>query len=94
MPRQAVIDETGKRHGRLTVIERVENVDGGAARWLCRCDCGKHTLATGRQLRAGSKKSCGCVNVGRWPRVLQKRYPKIWRDESVVNVEDLEDIAQ
>ena len=97
MPRRAVIDETGNRYGRLTVIEQAENDSRGGTRWLCRCDCGKQTLATGSQLRTGSKRSCGCIRAERcrvMRVMLQKRYPKIWRDESVVSVEDLEDIAQ
>lgn len=35
-----LIDLTGQRFGRLTVIERAENSPNGAAKWVCRCDCG------------------------------------------------------
>ena len=99
MPRRAVIDETGNRYGRLTVTEQAENDSGGGTRWRgtrwrCKCDCGEQTLATGSQLRTGSKRSCGCIRAERCRVTLQKRYPKIWRDESVVSVEDLDDIVR
>lgn len=55
-----VIDETGKRYGKLTVIKRVENSKDRKARWLCKCDCGNLTVTTGKFLRNGSCKSCGC----------------------------------
>lgn len=54
--------ELGKRHGRLTVIERVENATNGDAMWKCRCDCGKETIVRGRNLRKGHTKSCGCLH--------------------------------
>ena len=56
-----LIDLTGKRFGRLTVIRRVENNNYGAAMWLCVCDCGKETIKTGYCLREGHVKSCGCL---------------------------------
>jgi hypothetical protein len=56
-----VKDETGNRHGRLTVVERAKNSSGGSARWLCRCDCGGETVARGDGLRSGHTLSCGCL---------------------------------
>lgn len=58
-------DETGKKYGKLLVIERVEN-KGGRAFWKCQCDCGKITIVKGASLRTGLKpragtKSCGCL---------------------------------
>lgn len=57
-----VIDMSGKRFGRLVVLERAENTSGGQARWLCRCDCGNTTTVMGKLLRNGHTKSCGCLN--------------------------------
>ena len=51
-------DVMGMRYGSLTVIERSENV-GGAAMWVCRCDCGNVVVVAGYSLRRGAK-SCGC----------------------------------
>ena len=60
-----LIDETGNKFGRLTVISYVgsgkdvrNGIDGGAA-WLCRCDCGKEVVTFGTKLRKGIIKSCG-----------------------------------
>jgi len=53
-------DMTGKRFGRLTIIERVPNYRN-AAKWRYRCDCGNEGTATGGSLRLGTTKSCGCL---------------------------------
>ena len=60
-----LIDETGNKHGMLTVIRYSGSGkkfrkwhDGGAA-WVCRCDCGKEIVALGTRLRMGIIKSCG-----------------------------------
>src|SRR5579872_4324171 len=59
-----VKDVLGERFGKLTVIERAPRTPASTnARWLCRCDCGKETFATGTSLRGGRTKSCGCVWV-------------------------------
>ena len=55
-----LIDLTGQRFGRLSVVERAENTKFGAARWLCKCDCGNHTIVIGDELRKGNTSSCGC----------------------------------
>lgn len=55
MPRQALIDMTGQRFGRWTVLEHA-----GGTRWLCRCDCGTEKPVSGDTLRSGRSKSCGC----------------------------------
>ncbi len=56
----AIIDLTGKRFGRLTVIEKSESKNGFAS-WLCECDCGEKCVVCGRALRIGKTKSCGCL---------------------------------
>ena len=58
------IDMTGKTCGRLTVIRQVESL-GGHARWLCRCECGAETVATGSHLNDGHTTSCGCLRRDR-----------------------------
>lgn len=59
-----LIDLTGQRFGRLTVISRIENV-GHNTSWLCKCDCGNEKIVSGNNLRNGSTKSCGCIkNLG------------------------------
>lgn len=54
-----LIDLTGQRFGRLTVVERAEN-HGCRAAWMCQCDCGNQTVVLSTNLRSGSIKSCGC----------------------------------
>lgn len=54
------IDLTGQRFGKLTVLERTENI-GTSAGWRCRCDCGKETVVRTASLRSGGTKSCGCL---------------------------------
>ena len=59
-----LIDLTGKRFGRLTVIHRCENKNGGRfPAWTCKCDCGKIVDVLGCNLRTGNTQSCGCYNA-------------------------------
>lgn len=57
-----VVDETGNRYGRLTVLKRAGSI-GGAAAWECQCDCGNITIVRGKDLRNKSHgtRSCGCL---------------------------------
>lgn len=54
-----VVDRTGHRYGRLTVLERAGS-RGTSAAWLCLCDCGNQKVIVSNSLRAGAK-SCGCA---------------------------------
>lgn len=51
----------GKRFGRLTVIERVNNDSRGGSRWLCKCECGNTKEVGYNNLSSGQVKSCGCL---------------------------------
>ena len=62
------IDLTGKKFGRLTVIERAKN-KGKSTMWLCKCDCGNETIVNGSSLKKDLTKSCGCLNI----ELLRKR---------------------
>lgn len=53
------IDISGRRFGRLIVVERVGTIRGQAA-WRCECDCGKTAIVPSHDLKRGSTKSCGC----------------------------------
>lgn len=55
------IDITGQVFGRLTVLRRVENDKYSRAVWECRCECGNIPTVSGKQLRSGKTKSCGCL---------------------------------
>ncbi len=55
-----IIDLSGLRFGRLTVLERSGSFRNRPA-WRCLCDCGQHTVVRGNSLRYGLTKSCGCL---------------------------------
>lgn len=56
-----LIDLTGLKFGRLTVVGREGKTKYGAACWLCKCECGNNTIVIGDELRKGSTRSCGCL---------------------------------
>jgi len=56
-----IIDLTGQKFGRLTVIKRATNNHKGNARWHCQCDCGKEKIIVGLSLRNNNTQSCGCL---------------------------------
>lgn len=59
-------DLTGQRFGKLTVIERVENLihpNGSfSVQWKCRCDCGNYVIVTSGNLKSEHTISCGCLS--------------------------------
>lgn len=62
-----LINITGKRFGRLLVIERTEDdkrrLPQRVPQWRCQCDCGKTTVVAGVSLRWGLTTSCGCLRT-------------------------------
>ena len=55
-------DLTGKRFGKLLVQRMTpERSDTGQVLWECLCDCGNTVIAPTSQLKAGYRKSCGCL---------------------------------
>ena len=56
-----MIDETGKKYGRLTVVELAGIDPKRGTQWLCSCECGMSVLVYGNKLRNGRTKSCGCL---------------------------------
>ena len=57
---QSYVISNGQRFARLTVTGTTRGTDN-RIKYVCRCDCGKTTLAKTNQLISGSKKSCGCI---------------------------------
>ncbi len=53
---------TGKRFGRLLVMERAGSDPHHRATWKCICDCGNQAITTGASLINGYTKSCGCLH--------------------------------
>ena len=61
MPRYE--DLTGKKFGRLTVLEPTENKNKDGRRiWKCQCECGNIKFTTCQNLKRGHCTSCGCKN--------------------------------
>ena len=57
-----LIDMTGQRFGRLTVIEKLPtDPNAKCATWRCVCDCGNERVVRGIALRRGECVSCGCL---------------------------------
>ena len=54
-------DCTGKKFGKLTVLEYHPHPDGNGPRWLCKCDCGREYIARADFLKMGRVRSCGCL---------------------------------
>ena len=60
-----LVDETGNRYGKITVLERVGTkvYPSGQKKpiWSCVCDCGNIIEVPGQSLRGGQYQSCGCA---------------------------------
>lgn len=82
----ALIDLTGAKFERLTVIKRVANDKDNRAVWLCKCECGKEKSVRGKDLRRGQVKSCGCwskekrIEARRKHGSSETRLYSIWSD--------------
>jgi hypothetical protein len=53
------IDLTGQKFEKLTVISESLRTHNDIY-WHCLCDCGSEKIVSGKHLRRGSIKSCGC----------------------------------
>lgn len=56
-----LIDLSGQKFGKLTVIEKTGRNKQGNALWKCCCDCGNIVVVRGSDLKNGNTKSCGCI---------------------------------
>lgn len=56
-----IVDLTGRRFGKLTVLYRDDNLNNLAA-WMCECDCGNRKRIRGTSLtrKKDPTRSCGC----------------------------------
>lgn len=57
--RKSLIDLTGQRFGRLTVIG-IDDKSTKKTYWICQCDCGTVKSVRADILKAGLTVSCGC----------------------------------
>lgn len=67
MPHPSFVDLTGKRFGKLVVLERVADTPTKSGKklvtWKCRCDCGNVCNIRSSNLKSGNTKSCGCFAI-------------------------------
>lgn len=73
-------DLTGRRYGRLLVLERTTERKRNAWIWKCVCDCGSEVYASARYLQHGTLNSCGCIPRGRRPRYKMAGFAIQWND--------------
>lgn len=57
-----LINLINQKFGQLIVIQRMNNDNWGASRWLCICGCGEETVVLGNNLRHSHTHSCGCLS--------------------------------
>lgn len=64
MPNYNFIDLTNSPpFGRWTVLSQAPKATKGRqARWHVRCECGTLRIVSGKDLRSGHSRSCGCLN--------------------------------
>ena len=67
-------DEIGNRYGRLLVIKELDERNSDNRRlYLCKCDCGNYIKTTGKRLRSGITKSCGCLKKEKALEILKTK---------------------
>jgi hypothetical protein len=57
----ALVDLTGQKSLRLTVLERLVNNKHKKALWKCLCECGTITVVLSNSFRRATTRSCGCL---------------------------------
>ena len=56
-----LLELTGQKFGKLTVLSRASNFTFNRSAWNCICDCGKEKIVSGNSLTQEHTKSCGCL---------------------------------
>lgn len=79
-----LIDLSGQRFGRLTVIGRAGHNSCGKVTWHCKCDCGNVIDTVTQTLKSGVTQSCGCLQREKASKTATKhggkheRLYKVW----------------
>lgn len=58
-----LVNLTGQKFGRLTVLYKDQNNKKTGTYWVCQCDCGNIKSVRRDHLINGHIKSCGCYNI-------------------------------
>ena len=77
-----LIDLTGKRFGRITVLERADDYISPSGhknvRWKCKCDCGNEFIVKSSRLTGGKMTSCGCEELEKFiSETVGRRFGKL-----------------
>ena len=77
------IDLTGRKYGRVTVLERARGCkpEEPFVLWRCRCDCGTEFIVRGASLKNGNTKSCGCLRQEVRSRALKLAFELVRREQ-------------
>lgn len=62
MKERLKIDLTGRKFGRLTVLEYAGSDKQRISLWKCKCDCGNEVVVRGSSLTNKLSTSCGCYH--------------------------------
>ena len=67
-------NEVGKRYERLLVLKELDEKDSDNRRlYLCKCDCGNYIKTSGKKLRLGVTRSCGCLRKEKALEILKTK---------------------
>lgn len=81
-----LIDLTGLRFNRLTVIEFAGTNERRESFWKCKCDCGNETTVRSQSLKSGITKSCGCLQKEKMQEVINSAHiageQKYWVEDT------------
>lgn len=76
------LDISGKKFGRLTVLEYAFTNKSRKSMWKCKCECGNEIVVSGSHLVNGHTQSCGCLFVETLPNkkhgMRKTRLYRIW----------------
>lgn len=76
---------TGKRIGKLIVIEELDERKNGCIMWKCRCDCGNEIVVETRKLTSGRVTSCGCQKKKLSRNIAGEKFGKLTALEPTAN---------
>lgn len=80
------IDLTGRKFGKLTVIQRIENSKTGLVKYECQCECGNKSKVVGATLVDGRTQSCGCWKYSK----LEEDVLRYFKEKNYINTIDYE----
>lgn len=63
LSRNRILDLTGKKFGKLTVVSFLKR-EKNHTYWVCKCECGNEKIVSTNSLRKGDTIGCGC-SVGK-----------------------------